>query len=131
MRMCLVNIGVGHLVAVGPVHGGLLYACKLRQFGESAQHVHHVRVGEVARAYQFAQVLYGRWNRVDEMLLLLIIATEAVGSKHLHGTEQHKEAQAIDKMARRGHLGIVFQRVVVFVNQLAAQLVGIFCRSLP
>ena len=45
--------------------------------------------------------------------------------------EQHKQRQAANKVAHRWHLYVILQRVVVLVNQLAAQLVRILCRGLP
>ena len=46
LRVSLVDVFLCHLVSVGSVCSGLLYACELWQLGESAERIHKVRVGE-------------------------------------------------------------------------------------
>ena len=65
------------------------------------------------------------------MFFLLVIPTESVSAKYLKRAKEDEEAQSLHKMPRRRHFGIMFKRVVVFVHQFAAQLVGVFCRCLP
>ena len=65
------------------------------------------------------------------MLLLLEIATEAVCAKYLKRTEEYKQRQTVDEVTHRRHLGIVLQRVVVFIDEFPAQLMGILRAGLP
>ena len=80
---------------------------------------------------QLAQVLDGGRNAVDEVLLALEITAKTIGAQHLQGTEQDEKTQAVDEMAHRRHFGIVFQRIVVFLDELATQLMRIFGGCLP
>ena len=65
------------------------------------------------------------------MLLSLEISSETIGSEHLKRAEEHEQTQAVDEVSLIRNLGIVLQRVVILIDQLTAQLVRIFCRSLP
>ena len=58
---------------------------------------------------QFPEVLNGGGNGLEEVFLLLEVATEAVGTQHLKCAEEHKQGKAIDDMSHRRHLGIVLQ----------------------
>ena len=90
MRMSLIDVLVGHLIAVGAVGCGLFNLGKLRQEGELLQHFHHIGIGEVVVVKQFAQVVDSRRYGVDEVLLVLEISTESVCAKHLQCTEEHE-----------------------------------------
>ena len=78
-----------------------------------------------------AQVVHSRRYGVEEVLLALEIAAEAVCAEHLQRAEEHEKAQAVDEVAQRGYLGVLLQSVVVLGYELAAQLVAIACRCLP
>jgi hypothetical protein len=65
------------------------------------------------------------------VLLALEVASEAVGSQHLQGAEEDKQAQtAVEEVVLR-HLGELLGCLIVFVDEIAAQLVGILGRCLP
>ena len=104
-----------------------------RHLGESAQHIHHVRIGEhlLAQLQQRAEVVHSRRNGIDEVLLALEVAAETVCAEHLQRAEEYEEAQTVDEVAQRRHLGVLLQRVVVFGYEFAAQLVAVACRRLP
>ena len=109
LRMSLIRVEVGGLIAIGSTSHGL-YLLELWKLGELSQNLHQIRIMERRRTgEEFPEVLDGRWNGFDEVLLLFKVASEAIGSKHLKGTEEHKERQAIDKMSHRWHLNIIFQ----------------------
>lgn len=72
-----------------------------------------------------------RRNALDKVLLLLIIPAEAIGAQHLQRTEEHEEGKAVGEMAHWRHFDIILQRVVVFIYQIAAQLMGIARTCLP
>ena len=126
----LVGVVLGGLVAVG-TRGSGLDQLKLRQGAEALQYVDEVWIRQLCRCQQLAQVLDGWRYGVDEVLLALEIAAEAVGTEHLEQAEEYEEAQAGHEVMARGHLGKLLQGVVVLVDELAPQLVGIAGRRLP
>ena len=129
LRMCYIHVAVGCLVAVGTRCGRLFDMRILRQLGQSAQHVHHIRIREhvFAHLQQLTQIVHGWRNRLDEMLLALKVATESVCSEHLQSTEQHKQTQTGNEMAHAWHLGVQLQSFVIFQYEFAAQLVAVAC----
>ena len=58
---------------------------------QAAKHVQQVRIVETVKLEQLTQVLNGRRNGVDEVLLTFEIAAETIGTQHLQRTEEHKE----------------------------------------
>ena len=129
LRMCYIHVAVGCLVAIGTRCGWLFDMRILRQLGQSAQHVHHIRIREhvFAHLQQFAQIVYSWRNRLNEVLLALEVATETIGSEHLQSTEQHKQTQTSNEVAHTWHLGVQLQRFVIFQYEFAAQLVAVAC----
>ena len=73
----------------------------------------------MAGVQQFPQILHGRGNGRDEVLLALKIASETVCSQHLQRAEQNKQRQACYEMMGRGNLCIVLERMIILVNQFA------------
>ena len=65
------------------------------------------------------------------MLFPLEIATEAIGTQYLKDTEKYKQRQPCHEMMGCRDLRELFQCIIVFVNQLTTQLIGIFRRCLP
>ena len=131
LRVSLIRIQIGSLITIGTTCHRL-YLLELRQLSQLAQDIHQIRIVELCRrCQQLSQILYGWRYRLDKVFLLLKIATESVGPQHLQRAEQHKQRQAVYKVAHRRHLDVILQRVVVFVHQLTAQLVRIFGRGLP
>ena len=80
-----IDIVVRCLISVSTVDCRTFDTGKLRQFGQSAQHIHHIRIREhlIAHFQQVTKILNGRRNTVKEMLLALEITTETVSSQHL------------------------------------------------
>ena len=60
-----------------------------------------------AQTQQFPEVLDGRWYAFNEVLLLLEVATETIGTQHLKRAEKHEQGETIDEVAYGRHLGIV------------------------
>ena len=83
--MCIVDILVGNLIAVGSRKGRLFNMPVLRQFGNLRQYADEIWIAGVGflALKHLAQILYCRRNRLNKVLLLLKIPTEAVGPKHL------------------------------------------------
>ncbi len=132
LRVGCVDIGVGGAEAVGTVGCRLLYPREGRKEGEPLEHIHHVGIGEeVAHTQQLAQIVDGWGDAIDKVALALKIAAEAIGSQHLEGAEEHEEGEPLGKVAHRRHLGILAQRLVILIDQLAPELGGIACRRLP
>ena len=129
--MGLIGVQIGCLITIGTT-GHRLNLLELWQLCQLLQNLHQVWImPRRAACQQLAKVLYGRWNALNKMLFLLKIAAESVSTQHLQGTEQHKQRQTIYKVAHRGHLDVILQRVVVLVHQFTAQLVWILSRGLP
>ena len=131
LRMGGIDVLVGHLVSIGAVGCCLLNHCKLRQLGDFLQHLHHIWIWKFVVVEQFAQILYCGWYGVDKMFLMLKISAESVCSQHLQCAEEHEETQSLGEMSHRGHLGVVLQRIIVFIHEFAAQFMRILCRCLP
>ena len=106
---------------------------ELRHISKPLQHIAQIGVRQhrLAQFQQVAQVVHGRRYAVYEVLLVLKIASEAIGAEHLKRTEQHEERQTVGKMAQRRHLDVSFQRVIVFGYQLTPQLEWVLSRCLP
>ena len=88
--MGLIGVQTGCLVAIGTAHRRL-HLLEARHLRQLAQDISQVRIREVALVEQLTDILHSRWDRLDEVLLTLEIATEAVGSQHLQLAEQHEE----------------------------------------
>ena len=131
LRMGGIDVLVGHLVSVGAVGCSLLNHCKLRQLCDFLQHLHHIWIWKFVVVEQFAQILYCGWYGVDKMFLMLKISAESVCAQHLQCAEEHEETQSLGEMSHRGHLGVVLQRIIVFIHEFAAQFMRILCRCLP
>ena len=131
LRVCLIDVAICCLITVGTLCHRLFLLRKLRQFGKTAQEVHHIWIREHVEFHQFTQVLYCRRYAVEEMLLALELSTETVCAKHLKGAEQHEERQTRYEMTGRGHFYIVAQTVVILIDEFSAQLMRILGRSLP
>ena len=129
--MGMVDVTRGSAIAVGTIDSRLFDTGETGHLGETAQHVDQIRIGKAVELEQFAQVLDGRGDGIDEVALLFEIATEAIGTQHLQRAEEHKLTQTVDKMAHRGNLAVLFERFVVLVNQFTTQFVGIFGGCLP
>ena len=133
LRVGGIDVLFGGLIAVEAIGGRLLYQGELRQFGESLQHFHQVRIGEhlLAHSQQIPQIPHGGGDAFQEVSLTFEIASKAVSAQHLQRAEEHEEAQPVDKMAHGRHFHVMLQRLIVFPNQLATQLEGIVGGSLP
>ena len=85
LRMRTIDIVVGSLIAVCTTQRHTLYHLELWQFGQSSQHIHHIRIREylVTHLQKIAQILDSWRNTVDEMLLAFEIAAESVGAQNL------------------------------------------------
>lgn len=113
LRVYVVRRG---LVAVfSRLHRWLLVG-ELWHLCQPCQHVAQVRVGQdvLTKLEQVAQVVHGWRYAVDEVLLMLEISAETIGSKHLHGAEEHEQREPLGEMPDGWHLHILLQRVVVF-----------------
>ena len=130
LRVGLVGVQVCRLVTIGTTDCSL-HILELRQLRQAAQHTDQIRIGEVTLVEQLTDILHSRRNRLDEVGLALEVATETIGTQHLQLTEQHKQAEALNKAMGRRHLGQLFQGIIVLIDQLATQLVRILCRGLP
>ena len=131
LRVSLIRIKVGDLITVSTTTYRL-YLGILRQLGELSEHIHQIWIVELRGAcQQLAQVMDGGGYRLYKVLLLLVIASKAIGTQHLQGAEQHEKRQPVGEMAGRRHLNVVLQRVVILIHEFAPQLVGILGRSLP
>ena len=121
LRMCRIDIVGSRAVAVGTAQCRLFDVRIFGHIGKAAQHIHHVGVREaVGILQQFAQVVHRRRYGFEEMLLALEVATEPVGSEHLQSAEEYEQTQTADELTHGRHLGIVFQRIVVFGDEVAA-----------
>lgn len=67
---------------------------KLRKVDQSGQHFTQIGIGQhiLAQGKEVTQILYGRRYAVDEMLLMLKVSTEAIGTQHLQRAEEYEEA---------------------------------------
>ena len=128
--MRLIGVQVSGLQTIG-THGSSFYLLELGHPCQPVEHIGQVGIGEVTLVQQFPEVANSRRDRLDEMLLTLEIATEAIGSQNLQQTEEHEKTQTVYKMVRLRHLGILLQGVVVFIHQFPAYLMRIFGRGLP
>src|SRR5574344_100375 len=132
LRMRVKNIGVSNFKSIGTTECRLLDGSELWQFREPLQRVHQIGIWEIAHlCQQFTQVLHGGRNAVNKMFLMLKIASEPVSAQHLKCAEENEQTELVNKMAHRGNLGKLLQRVVIFIHQVATQLMRVFCRSLP
>ena len=86
------------------------------------------RIMEALEFQQFTQILHGRWNRVDEMLLALKVPTETISTQHLQRTEKDKERQSVDKVTVRRHFDVLTQRLVILIDQFTTQFVADACQ---
>ena len=129
--MSLVGIQFRRLITIGTT-GRRLYLLELRQFSEPTEHIHQVRIVENRRTgEQFTEILNGRRDALDEVLLLLEVASEAVCPQHLQGTEEHEQRETVHEMTGRWYLDIILQRVIVLIDQFATEFMGIPRRRLP
>ena len=81
--MGMVDVTRGSAIAVGTIDSRLFDTGETGHLGETAQHVDQIRIGKAVELEQFAQVLDGRGDGIDEVALLFEIATEAIGTQHL------------------------------------------------
>ena len=130
LRMGLIGIVIRCLVAIS-TRRHRLNLLVLRQFRQTTEHINQVRIGERTLTEQLAQILHGRRNALDEVLLALEIASEAVSPQYLQLTEEYKQCQTLHKTMGCGHLRILLQGIVVFKHQFSAQLVRILRTGLP
>ena len=130
--MRLVDVALRGFISVGTLRHHHFLRRKLRQLTHVAEHLLQIRIGvDGGVLQQIAHVIHSRRNAVYEVSLALEVAPEAIGSQHLQRAEEHEQVEACLEVSLGRHLGIVLQRVVVFGDEVAAQLVGIFCRCLP
>ena len=81
--MGMVDVTRGSAIAVGTIDSRLFDTGETGHLGETAQHVDQIRIGKAVELEQFAQVLDGRGDGIDEVALLFEITTEAIGTQHL------------------------------------------------
>ena len=133
LRMRRIDIILGGFQSIGTRLHRCFLMGKLRQLSETGQYITQIGIGQdiLTQLQQVAQVVHSRWNTVDEVLFMLKVTSEAIGSEHLQRTEQHKQRQTCGKMARARHLYILLQRIIVFCYELTPQFEGIARRGLP
>ena len=71
----LIYIGGRGLISICTIYCRLINTSELRQFGHSAQHIHQIRIRKDIQLQQFAQILHGVRNAVNEVLLALKISS--------------------------------------------------------
>lgn len=88
---------------------------KLRQVDEYCQHFAQIGIRQhvLAQRKEITQILNGRWYAVDEMLLMLKVATEAVCAEHLQRAEEYEEAQPASEVTDRWYLDIMAQGMII------------------
>lgn len=108
--MCTIDIVIGSLIAVCTTQRHTLYHLELWQFGQSSQHIHHIRIREylVTHLQKISQILDSWRNTVDEMLLAFEIAAESVGAQTCKVRKSTKRLNRL-QMAHRWYLGIMLQ----------------------
>ncbi len=79
---------------------------------------------------QLAKILQSWRYRVDKVLLTLEISSEAVGTKHLQGAEEHEEVQTVVEKVTWRQRGILLGGSVVLIYQFLSKLVRIAGRGL-
>ena len=109
LRMGFVGVEICGLRAVGTFGGGF-YLLELRELSKLVEDIHQVGVMEGrGTGKEFPEVLDSRRYGLDEVLLLLEVATEAVGTQHLQRAEEHEKREAVGEVAHGRHLGIILQ----------------------
>ena len=99
LRVGLIRVKISGLITVGTT-ARRLYLGILRQLCQLSEHLHQIGIVELCRTgQQLPQVLDGRGDRLDEVLLLLVVATEAISTQHLQRAEQHEQRQTVGEMA--------------------------------
>ena len=106
---------------------------KLRKVDQSGQHFTQIGIGQhiLTQGKKVTQILYGRRYAVDEMLLMLKVSTEAIGTQHLQCTEEDKETQPASKVTNGGNLDVMAQGMIVLRDKITAKLEAVLCRCLP
>ena len=113
-------IVVGNLVSVGSLNRLLGLGCELRQFHQLAEHLTHIGIGTAAVLEQLAQILDGWRYALEEMLLALEVATEAISAQHLQQAEEDAELEVLTEL-KFVHLDILLQAVNVGIDKLLPQ----------
>jgi len=133
LRVGRVNVAVGGLEPVGSAEHRHFLGRKLWQLSEPFEQCAEIGIGHhlLAQLKDVAQVLDGGRNAIDEVLLVLEIASKPIRPQDLQRAEEHKVAQPLGKMAHGGHLDILLERLIVCGDQLATQLEGVVGGGLP
>ena len=97
------------------------HVLKLLHLSHLLQHLNQVWIILARMLQQMTQVIYRKWNGLQEVGFLLEVPSKAVCTKHLHRAEQHKVLQRlIEHLFIYRH--ILLQFFEIYLHQFFAQV---------